>query len=140
MISFPKFEGDISEKLINRGSDYYNNGHVEEVEIVDQGEFSAIVQGMEEYDVFIQLLGNKVVEQTCTCPYFEDYDNVCKHIVAVLYYIRENEMHNDEFIVTVSQDIQELLNETTDAELRSFVLNLAKRNRDFREAFFNEFG
>lgn len=90
--------------------------------------------------MFIQLIGNKITEQTCTCPYFEDYDNVCKHIVAVLYYIRRNGMHDDEFIVTISQDIQELLDETSNEELRRFVFNLAKKKRDFREDFFGEFG
>lgn len=49
-------------------------------------------------------------------------------------------MHDDEFIVTVSQDIQGLLAETTGEELRRFIHNHAKRNREFREAFFGEFG
>lgn len=140
MISFPKFESDISEKILERGQSYFKNGYIQDVEVVDKGEFSAIVLGTEEYDVFIQLTGSEVTEQTCTCPYFEDYDNVCKHIVAVLYYIRSNEMHDDEFIVTVSQDIQDILNDTTDEELRRFVFDLAKRNRNFREDFFGEFG
>lgn len=140
MISFPNFEGDIPKKLISRGFDYYEQDQVEEVEVLDDGEFSAIVQGTEEYEVYIKLGKNKVENQTCTCPYFEDWDNVCKHIVAVLYYIRDAEMHKEEYTTNITEEIKDLLAETKSKELRDFVLEYAKTHRDFRKDLFAEFG
>lgn len=35
MISFPKFEPDISEKILERGKDYFRNGYIQDAEVVD---------------------------------------------------------------------------------------------------------
>lgn len=138
MLPFPKFENSIEKKILDRGFDYYEQEHVEDVEALGNGEFSAIVEGSEDYDVFIKLENNKVSEYNCTCPY--DYGYVCKHIVAVLYYIRDAEMHKEEYFSTLENDLIDIIKTIPAKELYAYIINYAKRNRKFREDFFEEFG
>lgn len=138
MFPFPKFENSIEKKILDRGFDYYEQEHVEDVEALGNGEFSAIVEGSEDYDVFIKIENDKITEYACTCPY--DYSNVCKHIVAVLYHIRDAEMHKEEYFSTIEDDLIEVMKTIPARELYTFIINYAKRNRKFREDFFEEFG
>jgi len=64
---------------------YFKNGHVTYCEEIAPGEFEAVVEGTEDYEVRLTFRRNKLKEFSCTCPY--DYGNICKHIVAVLYYL-----------------------------------------------------
>jgi uncharacterized Zn finger protein len=138
MLPFPKFESSIDKKILDRGFDYYEQKNVEEVEVLSNGEFSAIVQGTEEYDVFVKIENENVTEYSCTCPY--DWGDVCKHIVAVLYYIRDTEMHDEEYINTIEDDLKEVMSTIPAKELYNYIINYAKRHRGFREDFFEEFG
>jgi uncharacterized Zn finger protein len=81
MLPFPKFENSIEKKILDRGLDYYKQECIEDVDVLGNGEFSAIVEGSDSYEVFVKIENEKVTEYTCTCPY--DYGDVCKHIVAV---------------------------------------------------------
>jgi len=82
-MNFPAFEVEIERKILDRGFDYYENKNVIEVENLGNGEFSALVEGSEDYEVFVQISEGKVIEHSCDCPY--DWGDVCKHVVAVLY-------------------------------------------------------
>lgn len=68
-----------------RGLEYYDKGLVKNVSF-DNGEntVSAIVKGGEKYKVKI-FPENDEIKVSCTCP----YEDVCKHITAVLIYISE---------------------------------------------------
>lgn len=138
MLPFPNFESSIEKKILDRGFDYYEQKYIEEVEVIANGEFSAIVQGTDEYDVFIKIENDKVTNYTCTCPY--DYGNECKHIVAVLYYIRDAEMHKEEYFNTIEDDLIEVMKDIPAKELYNYIINYAKQHREFREDFFEEFG
>lgn len=138
MLPFPKFENSIEKKILDRGFNYYEQKSVEEVEALGGGEFSAEVEGSETYEVFVKIEDNKVSEYSCTCPY--DYGDVCKHIVAVLYYIRDAEMHEEEYTHTVEDDLIEVMKTIPAKELYNYIIHYAKRHRDFREDFFEEFG
>ena len=69
--------------ILERGMEYYCAGSVKLFE-ADDGHISAVVEGTEDYDVFIELDRGKVLDMECTCPYAEDGEN-CKHMAAVLY-------------------------------------------------------
>ena len=78
------FEITVEPKIGDRGFSYYENDAVTEVEQVEKGEFTATVEGSEEYTVFIKLDEHQfVIDHSCDCPY--DWGDVCKHEVAVLY-------------------------------------------------------
>lgn len=130
------FEQLVETKIVDRGFEYYENDLVEDIEQLDQGEFSAMVCGSDDYDVYIQLDdSHSILEKDCTCPY--DWGNTCKHEVAVLYYIKENNLHKK---TLADSQLNIILEEVDDKELRNFVFAYLKRNREFREDFTNEFG
>ena len=71
--------------ILNRGYNYYENDHVEEVEQIDNG-YKAKVVGTEDYYVHIYYDGNNISDMECSCPFAED-GNRCKHMAAVLFKI-----------------------------------------------------
>ena len=77
----PYFEKYVDDKILSRGLSCYKNGQVTYCEEIAPGEFEAVVEGTEEYEVRVSLRKNKLKDFSCTCPY--DYGNICKHIVAV---------------------------------------------------------
>jgi uncharacterized Zn finger protein len=137
MLNFADFEADIPDQILERGFDYYQNGQVEEVEKVGENEFSALVMGSEEYEVYVKIEKDLVTEYVCTCPF--DYGDVCKHIVAVLFYIRDADPADFDTSPT-SQQLEIIFNEISAEEIRNFLMNNLKRNRKLREIFFEEFG
>ena len=138
MLPFPKFESSIEKKILDRGFDYYEQKNVEDVDVLGNGEFSVIVEGTDDYEVFVKIENEKVIDYSCTCPY--DYGDVCKHIVAVLYYIRDAEMHKEEYFSTIEDELIEVMKSIPAKELYTYIINYAKRHREFREDFFEEFG
>lgn len=76
---------DFSRVIRQRGLDYYNRGKVRltEVDPGDPGRVLAFVQGTRRYTV---QLGFGSIEATysCSCPYFFDREEPCKHLWAVL--------------------------------------------------------
>ncbi len=136
---FPAFEIGIERKILDRGFDYYENDNVIDVENLGNGEFSAVVEGSENYEVFIQISKGKVVEHSCDCPY--DWGDVCKHVVAVLYYIRDAEMLSEcTDKEGVKSQLQIIIDDMSEQDIRDYVLFYALRNRQFREDFTEEFG
>ena len=90
MISLKHFESEIDEVIVDRGLSYWENGNVLELEQIGNGEFEAIVSGSEDYQVNIKLIRNIIQDFNCDCPY--DMGPVCKHVVAVLYALREEKL------------------------------------------------
>ena len=72
--------------IYHRGREYYDKGLVKNVSFDSAGNtISAIVKGGEKYNVRI-FAENNEIKGSCTCP----YEDVCKHITAVLIFISEN--------------------------------------------------
>jgi uncharacterized Zn finger protein len=138
-MNFPAFETEIERKILDRGFDYYENNNVIDVENLGNGEFSAVVEGSENYEVFIEISKGKVVEHSCDCPY--DWGDVCKHVVAVLYYIRDTEILGESTEKEgVKSQLQLIIDDMSEQDIRDYVLFYALRNRQFREDFTEEFG
>lgn len=134
------FEQHIDTTILERGFSYYENDYVEEVEQVDRGEFSAMVQGSDEYDVYIKLdRKGSLMAHTCDCPY--DWGNFCKHEVAVLYYIKDAELHKEEpnekgNIGKIRKEVKGMKKEM----LESLIIGMAKRSKKMREEIIWELG
>ena len=76
-----------TDKVYQRGVDYYEQGSV--LSVVRRGELiQAEVEGSEDEPYLISItVGPKgVKEAECTCPYGEEWDGWCKHIVATLLF------------------------------------------------------
>jgi hypothetical protein len=77
--------------IYKRGRDYYDKRLVKNVSFDRSGnKVSAIVTGGEKYCVSI-FSENGEIFGSCTCP----YEDVCKHITAVLIYISENDFEEE---------------------------------------------
>ncbi|HUW93719.1 MAG TPA: SWIM zinc finger family protein [Bacteroidales bacterium] len=149
-IPLPHFEQFINEKILSRGLSYFKNGLVTSFEELSPGEFEAEVEGTEDYDVRLTVRNNKLTGYSCTCPY--DYGTVCKHIVAVLYYLK-----NEDAAVkrpdnkkgtpgkpaakrkTVSEQVDEMLSSLSHDDLKSFIKEQCITYPEFRRSFLSGF-
>ncbi|MGD0755281.1 MAG: SWIM zinc finger family protein [Bacteroidales bacterium] len=76
-------------KIFLRGVEYCDGHLVKYAEYFpDEKKIKATVKGGEKYSVEIFEHNNEILA-SCTCP----YDDVCKHIVAVLMFILENDLN-----------------------------------------------
>ena len=131
-MTLTNFEGIVEAKIVERGYDYYKRGRIAKVEQVGEGEFSAVAFGSEDYEVYVKIDGERIVEYECDCPY--EWGNTCKHAVAVFYQIRYGNFTSDS-----TDKFGSILKEISNKDLKNFVLNLLKRDRNFRRKFLREF-
>lgn len=150
-IPLNQFEQYIDETILKRGLQYFKNGHVHEPEEISLGEYKAIVEGTEDYTVLLTLKNGVVTEYVCNCPY--DMGPVCKHVAAVFFYLKQDELElnkknkrvkTDQTSKpakrkTVAQQVDELLEKATHEELKQFVREKASENAPFRNLFLSSF-
>lgn len=130
------FENYIESKILDRGFEYYEYDAVTDIEQVEKNEFVAQVLGSEEYNVFIKLNNEqKVIEHTCDCPY--DWGDVCKHKVAVFYYLRDTETYNDPIKNSSIQKIQHNLQSLPKEEIIQMLIEISKRSKVLKDEILN---
>lgn len=137
MITLKNFEKYTPPKILERGKDYYDAGAVEELEEEETGVWRAVVSGTEHYDVSVVVTGIAVTESSCNCPYGDG--SMCKHIVAVLYAIRQEPKTEKELKTKQKKqsklDFDELLEKIELDELREFIRFYKKEKKDFGDRF-----
>ncbi len=72
----------VRQNIKMRGRDYFARNAVE-ILYFDPDFVSAKVTGSQIYDVDLELDGKELIF-SCDCPYFEEYQEVCKHVWATL--------------------------------------------------------
>src|SRR5690606_20415125 len=139
------FENHIGNTILQRGKAYYEDGHVESFEEVENGAWIATVIGSEDYFVDIEFSKRgTVTDYQCDCPYDGD---LCKHVVAVLYAIRDEQtvkmthkqIDSSDHKKTLS--LQRLLTKLSTHQLKAFILQYGKKRNSFKsdfEVFFAE--
>lgn len=81
------FEKYTSSNIVSRGKDYHINGHIINLEEVDDSFYWAEVEGSEYYEVAVRIGSNGELQFTsCDCPF--DMEAIFKHEVAVLMELR----------------------------------------------------
>lgn len=153
-IPLNQFEQIIDPTILKRGLSYFKNGDVNEPEEIAPGDFEAFVSGSQQYTVRLTLKNNIITDHDCDCPY--DLGPVCKHIVAVIFYLVDDELFKakpkkgkpaskgisgkpGEKKLTVSQHIDAILKNTSHEDLLNFIRNNALKNQNFRNLFLSEF-
>lgn len=130
---------------------YFKNRFVQEPEEKGNGQYEAIVQGSNDYTVLLTIENGTIVEYFCDCPY--DMGPVCKHVVAVIFYIQQDELNLTETTKTlksankksssknksVSKQVNEILEIITHQELKQFVRDKVAQNVTFSELFLSTF-
>ncbi|WP_106829498.1 SWIM zinc finger family protein [Parabacteroides pacaensis] len=133
------FHKQISHKIYERGEEYYEYNTIENVEHSYPDTWTAEVEGRQAYSVEIKLNGDEIISWDCDCPY--DYGDMCKHVVAVLLYIKDN---RDKYFTTIKiplsdsqEQLAEILKHTNNKELTSFLSEYADKHPDFYQALLS---
>lgn len=138
------FEQVIDEKILDRGLKYFQSGAVDELEELEPGYYEAKVQGSEEYTVRLRVKGEVVTEHTCDCPY--DLGAVCKHVVAVIFFMKQENLDLPKSKkkdtkrakgTTVADKVGIVLKALSSEELQRFIREQCVRDSDFRQVFLN---
>jgi len=137
------FEKQVSSEILSRGKNYYNQGNVSNLDQVDDDEWIAKVRGNSgNYTVEITTDKNgEINEYDCNCP----YDGItCKHVVAVLYAIK-NELTSPtktpdkKSTSKKTSELKDFIMNIPEKELRKFVLKLAQKNSEIKNDLLVEF-
>ncbi len=94
-IPLNEFEQLIDERILARGLSYFKGGAITGFSEISTGEYEAIISGSEKYSVHLEVLNNTIVKHNCDCPY--DMGPVCKHVVAVIFYLQEDKLKLTQF-------------------------------------------
>lgn len=146
-IPLNEFEQVIGETILKRGLSYFKGGAITDFSEISTGEYEAVVSGTEEYTVQLEIRNNIITEHNCDCPY--DMGPVCKHIVAVIFYLQQDILELDKKTVSkpktkraapVTQQVKELLKAISHNELIEFVQENSKKDKKFRNYFLASFG
>lgn len=128
----------ISAAVLKRGVDYHKRGYVRALERRDDG-WHAKVAGSSTYAVFVPLsLDNRGA--TCTCPHYAR-GYICKHIVATFSAIEgQGEADNGSSREGSSEPIEDIVARVEVDDLRSFVINAARKDAQIDRALRATFG
>lgn len=89
-IPLNEFEIHVDEDILKRGLQYFKKGYVTAVDELSAGEYEATVEGSESYTVHMEVKNGVMNGCYCTCPY--DWGPICKHEVAVMFYLQQEEL------------------------------------------------
>ncbi|NQV02321.1 MAG: SWIM zinc finger family protein, partial [Bacteroidia bacterium] len=152
-IPLDQFEQVIDEVILKRGLTYYRKGLVEGPQELSPGLFEAIVEGNELYRVTVTINKGVVTRHTCTCPY--DMGPVCKHVVALLFALQEEELDlpkqkektalkrsgkpKKKGRKTVAEQVDEVIKELSPDAVLEFIREECLNEPAFRRRFLGRF-
>lgn len=85
------FEDAYAPHILSRGKNYFYERRI--LDIWCQDNFiTAYIEGSEIYKVELRVSDNKLLNFNCSCPYSENGECFCKHVAAVLYYLKEHDI------------------------------------------------
>ncbi|HEM6556665.1 TPA: hypothetical protein U2E34_000801 [Streptococcus suis] len=112
--------------IVDRGYNLFLDDAVQGLEEVGEG-YYALVSGSQVYQVEIDLEHGQLVSMWCECPHAQEM-NHCKHMAAVLFAI--SELEGQPAVEGKGQSLAQLLDKLTVEQLRAFVLELAREDRE----------
>jgi len=134
--------------ILDRGREYFRNGHVTSFEEIVPGEYEAVVEGTDDYIVNLTVIDGNIEDHSCTCPY--DYGSVCKHIVAAVLFLQketgvipDSEKKNKKEKKpaakkkTIAEQVDELLESVSSDDLKGFVREKCISDPSFRRLFMS---
>ncbi|MDR3712621.1 MAG: SWIM zinc finger family protein [Puia sp.] len=141
------FEQQLNKVQLTKGLDYFESGCISELEEWETGVWNAIVAGSKDYHVKIALKKGTIEKSYCDCPHDAEY---CKHIIAVLYAIKEErgvlpdktniKSTSAKGIAKKLKDaIGEMVNKIPEKDLRRFVVDHAETDCEFRNMLVAHF-
>ena len=115
-----------NETILDRGEDYYIDGHVKKIQYSDNGNtVCAKVIGTQTYNVEICFDRSPKEAMSCDCPYARD-GHYCKHMAAVLYAVEEEAQTPTEINEENWPDIETMVSQLTETQIRDLLIQMAK--------------
>ncbi len=113
----------IPKYIIERGLDYYEDGHVSELSVHENIVYALVEGNYGDYEVKIDL--EDFMFSECECP----YESHCKHMAAVVYALE------DEMLLISAPDVSalEVLNGLEKTELVSILWQLMNKKREYED-------
>jgi hypothetical protein len=131
------FEQFIDNRILKRGLDYFDQGHVLSLETKDKKKYKARVDGSEVYRVEISLnLNDEIEDSYCDCPY--DLGEFCKHEAAVLFALKNRKTFGEPAVV-VENDLKQILAEQNKDELVRILLEISDDYPDIEKRLLFKF-
>lgn len=118
-MNYHDFDKHVHTLILESGWDYFDKGHVENLEETQSG-WKAQVKGQTTYEVVLSG-ADGLDAWICDCPY--DHGPVCKHVAAALYAIKDK----------ISEDLTPRLSEMSENKLRDIVIAGALDSKRFRD-------
>ena len=135
-ISIYNFDKVIDDIILERGWDYYCDGHIKELDVFDD-EVSAVVEGAYDYKVSMTVDKNgNILSHYCDCPY--DWGEYCKHEAAVMFALREKFKSKSQSGMNKSQ-LKELLLKQSSKDLAEILYDMALSDKKLREKLILKF-
>jgi len=149
-IPLQNFEQYIDETILKRGYQYFKKGMVDEPVEISHGEYEANVNGTDLYTVRLAIKNGFISEYVCSCPY--DLGPVCKHVVAVIFHLQQNEIEVYEKPKkksgegktvpkkkTVTEQVDVILEKVSHEQLKDFIKERCQKDKLFRQLFIANF-
>jgi uncharacterized Zn finger protein len=134
-LKLSNFEKYVDDVILERGMQYFHQGHVETIDEIDKNQFLIEVEGSEYYTVEINLTAPAMfVETYCNCPY--DWGEYCKHQVAALFALRRDRELETE---GRKSDLKTIVSNLTKTELIHIIMNLSKMYPEIRRELKSAF-
>jgi len=156
-IALNEFEQQIDEDILKRGLQYFKKGYVTSVDELSGGEYQATVEGSETYTVHMEIKNGIMNGCYCTCPY--DWGPVCKHEVAVLFYLQQDELGleakpkkaakskalNEQKSTpknkkkTIQEQVNEILDVLAAEDIKEYIGECCSKDKSFRDMFLAKY-
>lgn len=145
-IPLKSFEQFVDDRILARGWHYFEGGAVIDVLLTGIGCYEAIVSGSEDYTVILEVKKDTIVSHNCNCPY--DMGPICKHIVAVIFYLQKDTLDNSlpntktlkkKKTIPLTEQVNTLLKKIPHTDLIAFVTEQTKKDKKFRNYFLASF-
>lgn len=144
MLTRQNYRQEIGQTILGRGRAYYEDGHITDLEEIEENHWSATVDGSFPYKVTVQETDGQLA-CTCTCPY--DRGLYCKHIAAVLVALEiewsgtpPKAKKPRKKRKTRSDKIREAMEGQTKEQLVSLLIELTNQDSDLANLILARFG
>ena len=113
-----KYKTKFKPTILDRGYSYYYDNCVGKI-TKKNNEYSTTVEGSKQYNTSIIIKDNEFISGSCSCAYDDGY---CKHLAALLISIDEGENKASIEKHIPKKNIEEIINNMNEKELRSYLL------------------
>lgn len=147
-MNLDSFENEMEKKILERGYQYYQDGHIRSLKETEAGLYQAEVEGNARYRIYVELdEHNAILASECDCPY--DLGEFCKHEAAVYFALRERKSEVQEQQVIPmpksrrspqKEGIKKMLENASQEALADFLLMLAEESEEIKTRIELAFG